>query len=199
MSSSKSSDLRSSAGPFDKSKTGSGRTEANSAPDDVPADHVIVGRVQGAWGRHGEMKLQLHTNFPDRFASGATVFLQGAPTIVQRSRPYKSGLLVKLWCVNGRSAAARLRDAYLSVPSADLPELEDSTYYHFEIVGLEVWNAEGERLGRVREILETGSNDVYVVQRESERDLLVPAIADVVLDVDVNAGRMTVELLEGLA
>ena len=55
------------------------------------------------------------------------------------------------------------------------------------------------QLGHVREILETGSNDVYVVQRESERDLLVPAIADVVLEVDVSAGRMTVDLLEGLA
>ncbi len=155
--------------------------------------------MQGAWGRHGELKLQLHTDFPDRFASGAVVFLDGAPITVQRSRPYKSGLLVKLWGVNGRGSASRLRDAYLTVPSAELPELEDATFYHFQIVGLEVHNVEGERLGHVREILETGSNDVYVVQRESARDLLVPAIADVVVDVDVSAGRMTVELPEGLA
>ena len=166
---------------------------------EIPPDHVVVGRVLGAWGRHGEFKLQLHTDFPERFASGAVVFLNGAPVTVQRSRPYKTGLLVKLWGVSGRGAAARLRDVYLTVPSAELPELEDSTFYHFEIVGMEVRNAEGEPLGHVREILETGSNDVYVVQRESARDLLVPAIADVVLDVDVGAGRMTVELPEGLA
>lgn len=127
------------------------------------------------------------------------MFLDGAPITVQRSRPYKTGLLVKLWGVNGRGAASRLRDAYLTVPSAELPVLEDSTFYHFEIVGMDVVTRAGERLGHVREILETGSNDVYVVQRESTRDLLVPAIADVVLEVDVNAGRMTVDLPEGLA
>ena len=176
-----------------------GRTSGAGEHREPPPDHVVVGRVLGAWGRHGELKVQLHTDFPDRFAPGAAVFLDGAPITVQRSRPYKTGLLVKLWGVNGRGAASRLRDVYLTVPSAELPELEDSTYYHFQIVGLEVWTAEGERLGHVREILETGSNDVYVVQRESARDLLVPAIADVVLDVDVDAGRMTVELPQGLA
>ncbi len=176
-----------------------GRTPGAGEHREVPEDHVIVGRVLGPWGRHGEIKLQLHTDFPERFASGGVVFLDGAPVTVQRSRPYKTGLLVKLWGVNGRGAAARLRDAYLTVPSAELPELDEATFYYFQIVGMEVVTGEGERLGHVREILETGSNDVYVVQRESARDLLVPAIADVVLDVDVGAGRMTVDLPEGLA
>ena len=191
MSSSRSSDPSTESPP--------GRTPEAGKQHEVPPDHVVVGRVLGPWGRHGELKLQIHTDYPDRFASGAVVFLDEAPVTVQRSRTYKTGLLVKLEGVNGRGAASRLRDAYLTVPSAELPELDDSTYYHFQIVGMEVMTVKGERLGEVREILETGSNDVYVVQRESERDLLVPAIADVVLEVDVSAGRMTVVLLEGLA
>ncbi len=158
-----------------------------------------MGASSDPGGGTGKSNSSFTPTYPDRFASGAVVFLDEAPVTVQRSRPYKTGLLVKLGGVNGRSAASRLRDAYLTVPSAELPELDDTTYYHFQIVGMEVMTAEGERLGKVREILETGSNDVYVVQRESERDLLVPAIADVVLEVDVSAGRMTVDLLEGLA
>ena len=176
-----------------------GRAADPGKQREVPSDHVIVGQVLGPWGRHGELKLRLHTSYPARFAPDTVVYLDGAPITVQGSRPYKTGLLVRLGGVSGRGAASRLRDAFLTIPSAELPELDDATYYHFQIVGLEVLAVDGERLGVVREILETGSNDVYVVGRESARDLLVPAIADVVIDVDVDAGRMTVDLPEGLA
>ena len=118
MSSSRSSDPSTESPPD--------RTPEADKQREVPSDHVVVGRVLGPWGRHGELKLQLHTNFPDRFASGAVVFLDEAPVTVQRSRPYKTGLLVKLGGVNGRGEASRLRDAYLTVPSDKLPELDDS-------------------------------------------------------------------------
>ena len=160
---------------------------------------MVVGRLLGPWGRRGEIKLRPLTDFPARFAPGSALYLDGAPVTVQGSRPHKTGLVVKLREVNGRGAASRLRDSFLTVPSDELPELDESTYYHFQIVGMEVCTAGGERLGAVREILETGSNDVYVVGRPSARDLLVPAIADVVIEIDVAARRMTVELPEGLA
>ena len=161
-------------------------------------EDVVVGRVLGSWGRRGELKVQLHTDYEDRFASGSTVYTEGVRRIVEHSRPYKAGILVKLQGVNGRGSAERLRNAFLTVPATELPTLGESTYFYFQIIGMEVWTTEGEHLGFIHEIIETGSNDVYVVRRQSGRDILVPAIAEAIVEVNTERGRMTVSLLEGL-
>ena len=75
--------------------------------------------------------------------------------------------------------------------------LGEDEYYVYQIVGLDVWTGEGEHLGRVSEVLFTGANDVYVVQGE-KGEILIPAVEDVVLEVDLASGRLTVELMEGL-
>ena len=79
----------------------------------------------------------------------------------------------------------------------EVPSLSPDSYYHFQILDMEVWAITGDFLGTVEDILSTGSNDVYVV-RQGKSEVLVPAIQDVVLEVDMEKGRITVELLEGL-
>lgn len=97
-----------------------------------------------------------------------------------------------------RGAAERHRGLELFVPGSDLPRLAAGTYYHWEIVGLEVVTDEGESLGRVTEILKTGANDVYVVQTPGSPEILIPAIEPVVREIDLEAGIMRVHLLAGL-
>ena len=77
--------------------------------------------------------------------------------------------------------------------------LPDGTYYHFQILGMRVLTNDGERLGSVSEIIVTGSNDVYVVHQEGRRDILIPALPDVVLDVNLDTATMLVDLPDGLA
>ncbi|MCH8849929.1 MAG: 16S rRNA processing protein RimM, partial [Chloroflexi bacterium] len=85
----------------------------------------------------------------------------------------------------------------LEVPEGDLAPLSDGQYYRFQIVGLAVFDVEGQKLGHVERVLDTGANDVYLVQDE-ESELLIPAIDSVVKEIDVAGGRMVVEPLAGL-
>ena len=94
--------------------------------------------------------------------------------------------------------AETLRGSWLTIPESDLHSLPDGTFYHFQLVDMDVYTDDGEHLGQIAEIIETPGNDVYIVRKPDERDLLLPAIKDVVLDVDTEASRMTVRLLPGL-
>jgi 16S rRNA processing protein RimM len=97
------------------------------------------------------------------------------------------------------TAAEKLKGALLQVPRSELVPLPDGHYYIFDIVGLTVYTQEGERLGVVQDVLRTGANDVYVVQAESGgAPLLIPALKAVVREIDLEGGRMTVVLPEGL-
>ena len=163
-----------------------------------PDGHVVVGRVAGAWGIRGDVKVQPQTDFPDRFAAGTKLFVNGAPDSVVSSRPHRAGLVVRLEGVRDRTKAESLRNALLTVRETDIAPLPDGSYYHFELIDMQVVSEDGETLGAIAEILDTSANDVYVVRGESGRDMLIPAIREFVLDVDVEAGLMTVRLVDGM-
>jgi 16S rRNA processing protein RimM len=118
--------------------------------------------------------------------------------IVRSIQPHGTQYLLILQGVTERGAAERYRGLEISVPGSDLPPLAAGTYYHWEIVGLEVVTEEGESLGRVTEILKTGANDVYVVQTPGSPEILIPAIEPVVREIDLGARMMRVHLLAGL-
>ncbi|MBQ1414743.1 MAG: 16S rRNA processing protein RimM, partial [Lachnospiraceae bacterium] len=95
-------------------------------------------------------------------------------------------------------AAAKLRGAELFVSREDAVPLEEGEYYIADLLGMEVFTDEGEKLGFVKDVLETGANDVYIVQRPKGKPLLLPAIPECVLDIDVERGMMRVHIMEGL-
>lgn len=159
--------------------------------------YITIGFVHAPRGLRGEFKVEPLTDFPERFERGATVYIEGRAYTVALSRNGPTGLLLQLDGITTRERAAGLRGRYLELPEAELAELSDDAYYRFEIVGLEVFDASGARLGRIADVLETGANDVYVV-RDDESELLVPAIDTVVHEIDVAGGRMVIEMLDGM-
>lgn len=104
--------------------------------------------------------------------------------------------VVKLAGVDDRNTSETLRGKLLEVSEADLMALPPDTYFHHQIVGLSVVTTDGRELGAVAEILQTGSNDVYVVQ--GEREYLIPAIGDVIKEVDLATGRLVLDPIPGL-
>ena len=159
---------------------------------------VIVGRIRSAWGLRGDVSVEVLSDAPHRFAPGSVLRLKGGLTRVEHSRKGKRGLLVKLDTVNDRTQAEALRGEDLTVLPDQVDALPEGIYYHFQILDLLVQTEAGERLGVVSEIIVTGGNDVYVVHEEGRRDILIPALPDVVLDVDLDTGVMTVNLPDGL-
>ena len=166
----------------------------HQGPAPPNGDNVVVGRIKGPRGLRGELRVELLTDVETRFSPGSVLYLDGRPTRVERSRSVKGGLVVKLDTVNDRTAAESLRQIYLTIPASQVAPLPESAYYHFQIIDMGVWTDEGEFLGNVKEIIPTGSNDVYVVRDEERTETLVPALGDVVLEVDLERNRMTVRL-----
>ena len=159
---------------------------------------MVVARVNRAHGREGGLSIQLLSDLPGRFDPGRELFIDEIPRRIVASRQTGPETAL-LWLdgINGRLQAAPLVGKQLSAPPDEEATLEEGEYFHYQLIGMEVRTQDGELLGELREILETGSNDVYIVQGEAG-ELLIPATAQVVLEVDVSAGSMTVELLDGL-
>lgn len=134
----------------------------------------------------------------ERFELGSTLHLDGVAAKVTSSRPNKGGYVILLDAVPDRNAAESLRGAFLTVPERELAVLPENTFYHFQLVDMDVYTDEDEHLGQIAEIIETPGNDVYIVRKPNERDLLLPATKDVIINVDTESSRMTVHLLPGL-
>ena len=161
--------------------------------------HLVIGRVLGPHGIKGEVQVEILTDFPERFDVLETAYLgeELQAVVVEGCRTRGRKALLKLAGCESRDAAGKLRGQLLQVPIEDAVPLEDGEYYLFEIVGLEVETIEGEFLGHVAEVIDTGGNDVYVV-RDGDQEILIPALADVVTKVDLDASRIEVRLPKGL-
>lgn len=155
-----------------------------------------VGRILAPWGIRGDVVVQVLSDNPDRFKPGASVLLEGQPRKVERHRTVSGKMVVKLSGIDDRNASETLKGVLLEVPEAELMALPPDTYFHHQIVGLTVVTTDGLELGRVQDILRTGSNDVYVVK--GTREYLIPAIGDIVKQIDLDARQMLIDPIPGL-
>jgi len=167
---------------------------------DTPG-YFVVGKIVGAHGVRGEVKVSLLTDNPERFRPGARLLLESdagpVPVQVDSARPHKGMMLVKLASVPDRTAAELLQWRRLLIPEAEAMSLAEHENYAHDLIGLSVETVEGESLGEIAEILFTPANDVYVVSGP-QGELLLPALQEVVLRVDLEAGKMLVKLPDGL-
>lgn len=166
-------------------------------------DFYNVGKIVNTHGIRGDVRVMPATDFvAERFAKGQDLYLQqaGEPLklTVELARQHKGFILVKFVGYDNINDVQAFRDHELMVSGKDQQPLEDGQYYYHQIIGLSVKTVDGEELGTIKEILSPGANDVWVVQRDGKKDLLLPVIDDVVKDVDLDAGEVTVELMEGL-
>jgi len=160
-------------------------------------DFLTIGRVLAPWGLKGDAKVEIHTDFPQRFAPDRTVYVGQIPMTIQRSRPQKGNIILKLAGIDNIEQVEGLKGKYLQIPQSESMALEDDEYYQYQLIGLEVSTSEGRLLGKIERILVTGSNDVYVVVGQ-DKEYLIPAIEDVVKQVDIENGTMTIDEIEGL-
>jgi 16S rRNA processing protein RimM len=163
---------------------------------DTP-DRLIVGRIIRAWGLHGQVKVETLTDFPKRFRVGASFFVGEGQYLCEGVIRPSGSLVLKFQGVDTPAQADFLRGASVEVATSQAEPLPDGAYYYYQVIGLEVYTVGGDYLGRIAEILATGSNDVYVVQGP-KGEVLIPAIGEVVTEVDMEAGRITIQPMPGL-
>ena len=169
-------------------------------------DFLLIGKVIGAHGIKGAVKIVSYAEAMDVFQPGDTILVKPVQSTAQAykitwSQPHKKIVRLALQAISDRTEAEALIGATLFINKAALPELEADTYYWFDLIGVAVVTVHGRVLGKIEEIIPTGSNDVYVVRNRSlqpTKEILVPAIATVVQQTDITDKIMVVNLPEGL-
>lgn len=181
---------------FREPASGSGGEQTGSSEPEF----LIVGQIVRPHGVRGEVGMKLLTAYPERLPAIETLYLGEAyqPYQVSRMRRHSEGMLIQFRGVNDRNDADVLRGLMVHIHIDNAVPLEDGEYYLFQIEGIRVVTDAGDELGRLTGLLETGANDVYVVTTPEGREVLLPAIPDVIRNVDVSAQIMTVHLIDGL-
>jgi 16S rRNA processing protein RimM len=153
---------------------------------------ICLGRITSAHGIQGEVKARAAVDDLETLEAGGEFYLDGVSYQILSVRFHKNNLILSLAGVQTREQAERLVGKDLWIDAGRLPTLPDGEYYWFEILGLAVFRADtGDFVGRVKAIIPTPAHDVYVVQDE-EAEYLIPAVAEVILAIDPDQGRVVI-------
>ena len=163
-------------------------------------DFLVVGKVRRPHGVHGEVVAEIYTDFPERLTPKKAIYLgeKHVRLVIASLRPHNEGMLLGFDDVTSPEQAGRYRNQILSIATKEASNLPEGEFYFHELLDLAVADEAGTLLGTLTDILETGANDVYVVTDSSGHELLLPAIPEVILEVDLDSKRMKVHLLPGL-
>ncbi len=161
-----------------------------------------VGAVTSTHGLRGEVKVFPTTDDPGRYKKLKEVLVDTGKERqthkIEHVRFFKQMVIVKFVGIDNINEVEKYKGAKLYVKRDEALKLREDEYYFADLAGLLVQTQEGEVLGTLKDILQTGANDVYVIGREHKKDLLIPAIKDCIKNVDLAGGTMTVHLLPGL-
>lgn len=170
-----------------------------------PPRYLLIGKVLRPHGVRGELRVQVLTDYPERISKLETVFIgtgnndeNATPYALNHARPHQNYMLLTLENVNDREQADLLRELFVMVALENAVPLEEGEYYLYQLEGLQARTDDGQILGTVSEVLETGANDVYVITSPKYGEILIPVTDETIVKVDVAAGYIIVHLLEGL-
>lgn len=167
---------------------------------------IKIGRIVNTFGIRGQLKVIADTDFPEeRFAKGNQLSILKDEKVVQvvtvkTAQLHKGTYIVSFEEFDNINFVEGFKGAWLAISEDQQEELPEDEFYHHQIIGLEVVTNDGVQLGKVKEILSLGSNDVWVVKRKQSglKDALIPYIDDVVKEVNLEKGEAVIELMEGL-
>lgn len=166
-------------------------------------EYIAIGKIVNTQGHRGEVRIIPMTDFPERFFEMDEVLIQQNGKIraltIDSARPHKQFIIVKFKEIPDMTAAEKLKEALIVITRDQLKELPPDTWYIHDLIGMSVLTESGEKIGTLVDVLTTGANDVYLVKTiNGSKDILLPAIKDVILDVNIDTKTMTVFLMPGL-
>jgi 16S rRNA processing protein RimM len=173
--------------------------ETGSLPISEPV-FVQVGMLRRPHGLKGETLVSIDTDFPERLKVKTKLFLgeDHLPVTIASRRQHNDGLLLAFAEFPDKDSLEQIRNLPLFVHISDIPKLPDGEYYQHQLLGLDIVEEDGKVLGPLIQIMHTGANDVYVVREADGKELLLPAIRDVLQKVDLEKKQIIVRLLPGL-
>ena len=165
-------------------------------------DLLEVGKITNTHGLRGEVKVVPWMDAPEDFERLEKVYLrtrkEDIPLTVKSVRYQKNNLIVKFAEYDDINDIEQYKNCVLCARRSELGELPEGSYYIVDLIGLEVLTEDGERIGEISDVYNTGANDIYEVKREGKKALLLPVIDQVVKEVDINNGKVIVNIMDGL-
>ena len=159
------------------------------------SQYLEAGRIVNTHGLHGEVKIEPWADGPAFFRQIKTLYIDGGPIRLLSSRPQGAFVLARLEGIEDINAAMRLKNKIISI-DRDEVSLPEGGFFLADLIGLSVVSDDGTPLGRLTEVLERPANNVYVVR--GEREILIPAVPEFIVDTDIDGGIMTVHLIKGM-
>jgi len=161
-----------------------------------------VGVITQTHGVHGEVKVFPTTDDPERFLDLEYVFLdtgrEKKKLTIQSVKFFKQFVILKFKGINNINDIEKYKRCPLLVDRENAVELEEDEYFIADMIGMNVFTEDGEIFGTLKDVIETGANDVYIINSKKHGEVLIPAIKECILDVNVKESRMLVHLMEGL-
>lgn len=159
---------------------------------------IEIGQIVNTHGLRGDVKVMPWCDDPEVFHELEYVIIDNKEYTIEKSALHKNAVLLKLEGINHINDAELYRNKILFVPRADLGELPDGTYYICDLLGCTVETDKGIVLGKITDIIKTGSNDVYVVENDAKKQTLIPVIDEVINSVDIENKQIVITPLKGL-
>ncbi len=177
----------------------------DKSPDLASPAYLLLGEVLRPHGIRGELRMRVLTDYPERIATLEQVFVGANPEdsnktayAVEHLRMHHEYGLLKLKGVDDRNQAELLRDLFIMVGIEHAVPLEDDEVYLYQLIGIEVRTDAGDVLGKISDVLETGANDVYIVDSPTYGEVLIPITPHTLLETNIDEGFVIVKLPEGL-
>lgn len=165
-------------------------------------EYLEIGQIVNTNGLKGNLKIRPLTDDITRFKDLESVYIQKGKELlefkIQEVKYIKNMVILKLEGIDDINEAEKYRNFYIKINRKDAVELPDDSYFIVDILNCEVFTEENEDLGKVVDVLSTRSNDVYVVKNRDNKEILLPAIEDVIKYVDIPNKKITIHLMEGL-
>ena len=169
---------------------------------DMPRDNVmekiLIGKIVSAVGLKGEVKVYNYSDRPDIYEDTPSIYVDDVLMPVRSVRTQKNMIVLRLEGIDDRNAAERARGSLLYVTEDDLPELPEGEYYVRDLIGMEAVTEDGGHLGKVTDVIQNTAQDIFEVETEESKQVLIPNVPAFVLDIDADSRRVTFRLIEGM-
>lgn len=160
-------------------------------------EKIEIGKIVNAVALKGEIKVYPYSEL-QRFEEIDKVYIDNNAHAVEKVRFQGNTVIMKLSGINDRNAAEACKEKYLYITEEQLPELPEDTYYIRDLIGMAVETVEGDYLGTLNDVIQNTAQDVYEVKSESGKMILIPGVAEFIIDVNTETRKISVKLPEGL-
>ena len=161
-------------------------------------EKIQIGKIVKAVGIKGEVKVYSYSNSEERYEEKQHIYVENVKYTIEKSRFSKNIATLKLSGIDDRNAAEALKDSDIYIDESDLPVLSDGEYYIRDMIGITVVDDKGNTIGRLSDVIQNSAQDLYEVEMEDGKKILIPAVEEFILSIDIESKQMNVKLIEGL-